>query len=261
MQPIKALIRKDLKAITTNKQLFSAIIAVPMIIGVFLPVIMVVILHFAPHEMGDFQAMLRLLPFSIEGNGQEAILSLLMNYLMPLFFLIIPIMAASVMAASAFVSEKEKSTLETLLLSPMSLKEIFTAKVLSAFILSVLVSLASFALMAVAVEIVCLLLLNTFIGLHISWVLILCLVGPAVSLCAIVLIVRTSAKSQNAMEAQQRSALLILPVFMLLAGQFTGVLMLSAWVLLILGALLLALSFYLLKGAMKRFSYEQLLGI
>lgn len=256
-----ALIKKDLYAITKNKQLFSAVIAVPLIIGVMLPLMFVLILHFAPSEMGDFEAMLALLPVKLQGEGAEKIISLIINYMFPVFFLMIPLMAASVMAASAFVSEKEKQTLETLLLSPLSLKEIFVSKVLSAFILSFLVSLAAFLLMFLAVEGAVYLLMGSFIGFHISWLVIMLLVGPAISLLAIILIVRTSAKSQNAMEAQQRSVFLILPLLLLVAGQFTGVLLLDTRFMLALGLVLGAIALLMMKGAMKKFTYEKLLGI
>ena len=66
---------------------------------------------------------------------------------MPLYFLIIPIMAATVMSATSFVGEKEKQTLETLLYCPLSLKQIFRAKVLASFLLSMLVSGISFVAM------------------------------------------------------------------------------------------------------------------
>lgn len=258
---MKALIKKDLKAITKNKQLFASIIVVPLIMGVFLPLMFVVILHFAPDEISEMESMLRLLPIKAGNDGQTIVLSLLINYLMPGFFLMIPLMAASVMAASAFVSEKEKSTLETLLLSPLSLREIFTAKVLSAFILSMLVSLATFLFMALAFEAAVYLLMGRLVALHFSWVLILLLVGPAVSLLAVTLIVRTSVKSQTAMEAQQRSVFLILPLLLLVVGQLSGVMLLDAWVLLGLGVVLGAIAWLLMRGAMKKFTYERLMGI
>lgn len=258
---MQALIKKDLFAITKNKQLFSAIIAVPLIIGVFLPLMFIIILHFAPDEMSEMEAMFKLLPIKLDEVNQKTLVEVMVNYLIPMFFLMIPLMASSVMAASAFVSEKEKQTLETLLYSPMSLKEIFFAKVLSAFLLSLFVSLTGFVLMFFAVQAASALLMHTLVRFHLSWALILLLVGPAISLAAIILIVRTSAKSQNAMEAQQRSVFLILPLLMLVAGQFTGVLLLDTWFILGLGLVMLLLAFLLMRGVMKKFTYEQLLGI
>ena len=70
------------------------------------------------------------------GGVERQILNLLLNYVLPLFFLIIPVMTASVMASASFVGGQEKHTLETLLYGPLSLRQVFRAKVLAAFTLS-----------------------------------------------------------------------------------------------------------------------------
>lgn len=106
-------------------------ISVPVALTVVMPSIFIMLLHFMPNDLRDFEAMLRMLPTEVQpDNMKTAIISLLLNNIMPVFFIIIPIMAASIMAASSFVGEKEKRTLETLLYSPLSLKQIFRAKIL-----------------------------------------------------------------------------------------------------------------------------------
>ena len=75
------------------------------------------------------------------------ILGLVLNKIMPAFFLLIPVMASSVMAANSFVGEKEKHTLETLLYSPLSLKQLFQSQMLAGFSVGMLVSYISFAAM------------------------------------------------------------------------------------------------------------------
>ena len=63
-----------------------------------------------------FLALLELLPGAANTESVElAIAGIILNYILPAFFLMISIMTASVMAASAFVGEKEKHTLVTLL--------------------------------------------------------------------------------------------------------------------------------------------------
>ena len=85
------------------------------------------------------------------------------------------------------------------------------------------------------------------------------LLAPAISLIAITLIVRVSAKSQSMEEAQQKAVFLILPLILLIVAQFTGLVLLDPLLLLILGALLALLAFFLLKRALGRLSYERLL--
>ena len=154
---------------------------------------------------------------------------LLLNFILPVFFLIVPIMTASVMAASAFVGEKEKRTLETLLYCPLSVGQIFRAKVMASFLLSMLVSLISFCAMLAVVELEAFFLMGSFLTPGVTWLIVLLLVAPALSLIAVTLIVRGSAKARSVMESQQSAVFLILPLVLLVAGQFTGVLLLSPW--------------------------------
>ena len=85
------------------------------------------------------------------------------------------------------------------------------------------------------------------------------LISPAISLIAITLIVRGSAKAQSVEESQQGAVFLILPIILLVVGQFTGILLISFWILLGLGIVCALLAWLLLKKSMGRFTYEMLL--
>ena len=254
-----SLMKKDFKGITANRRLFSAILIVPLVLTVFLPSLFIVLIHFAPDDP-DFQSLAWMLPQSLQGGSLEmTIAGLVLNYIMPLFFLMIPIMTASVMAASSFVGEKERRTLETLLYSPLSLKQIFRAKVAASFLLSMLVSFLSFFAMLVVVEAELFFLAGGLLLPGASWAAILLLVSPAISLIAVTLIVRRSAKAQSVEESQQGAVFLIVPVILLVTGQFSGVLLVSVWLLLGIGAVCALLAWLLLKSAMGKFTYEMLL--
>lgn len=255
-----ALIKKDLRGITANKQLFYTILIVPLILTVVIPSIFILIVHFMPEETSDFQRMLDILPIEQQtGDLEQMVLRLVLNSIMPIFFLIIPIMAASVMAASSFVGEKEKRTLETLLYCPLSLKQIFQSKILASFLMSMMVSFASFFAMVIVVEIEIFFTTGNIMIPDISWLAIMLLVAPAMSLIAITLIVRSSAKAQTMEESQQRAVFLVLPVILLVAGQFTGILLVSFWILFGLGIVLLFIALLLMRGSIGKFSYETLL--
>ena len=254
-----SLMKKDFKGITANRRLFSAILIVPLVLTVFLPSLFIVLIHFAPDDP-DFQSLAGMLPQSLQGGSLEmTIAGLVLNYIMPLFFLMIPIMTASVMAASSFVGEKERRTLETLLYSPLSLKQIFRAKVAASFLLSMLVSFLSFFAMLVVVEAELFFLAGGLLLPGASWAAILLLVSPAISLIAVTLIVRRSAKARSVEESQQGAVFLIVPVILLVTGQFSGVLLVSVWLLLGIGAVCALLAWLLLKSAMGKFTYEMLL--
>ena len=171
-----ALIRKDLRSVTANHRMLVTLLVVPLVLTVFLPTVAVVTLHTAPEEAADFQKLLALLPVAAGGEGMERqILNLLLNYVLPLFFLIIPVMTASVMASASFVGEREKHTLETLLYGPLSLRQVFRAKVLAAFTLSMGVSLLSFGIMLAVFEGEVLWLTGQLLAPAPAWLLVLLL--------------------------------------------------------------------------------------
>lgn len=256
---IHAIIKKDFRSVAANHRLFSTLLIVPLVLTVLLPSIFVFSIHFVPDDP-DIMKLLALLPESARMESLELTLfSMILNNILPVFFLIIPIMAASIMAASAFAGEKERHTLETLLYCPLTLKQLFQAKVLASFLLSMLVSLISFTAMLLVIETELFFLMGRLVLPGINWLVIMLLVSPAISLIAVTLIVRGSAKAQSVEESQQAAVFLIIPLVLLIAGQFTGILLMNVWILLGLGAVCAGFSWILLQKAMGRFTYEKLL--
>ena len=147
-----AIIKKDFRGLAANRRLFIALLIVPLILTIVLPSIFLITIHFIPDDP-DIMRLLDLLPETSRMDSLELTLSsMILNYNLPVFFLVIPIMTASIMAASAFVGEKERHTLETLLYCPLTLKQIFRAKVWASFLLSMLVSLITFVAMFLVIE-------------------------------------------------------------------------------------------------------------
>lgn len=254
-----AVMKKDFRGIISNRRLFLELLIVPLILTIVLPSIFVVAIHFAPDDP-DILKMLELLPQGSRTGGVEmAVTGLILNYILPVFFLMIPIMTASIMAASSFVGEKEKHTLETLLYCPLSVKQIFQAKVLASFLFSMMVALISFAAMMIVLEMEAFFIMDRLIMPAAGWIVILCLLSPSISLITVTLIVRGSAKAQSVEESQQGAVFLIVPLILLVAGQFAGVMLLNVWILLGLGELCALLAWVLLQKAVGRFTYEMLL--
>lgn len=255
-----AVMTKDIRGVTLNKQVFAVLLIVPLALTIVLPSIFVLVTAFAPDAASDFQKILDMLPAdNVARSQQQRIFGLILNNIMPVFFLMIPIMASSVMAASSFVGEKEKHTLETLLYSPLSLKQMFQAKILAGFSVGMMVSYISFAAMMLVLELEVFLLTGEAILPSSSWLAIMLLIAPAISIIAIAVTVRSSAKAQTIEEAQQRAVFLVFPILALLIGQFTGILLISAGLLWGVGAVLAALDVLLMRGAAGSFTYEKLL--
>ena len=254
-----AIIKKDLQKMVSTKRMFISLLAVPLVLTVLMPTMFLLLPYFAPEQHTEFEKLLELLPITEQSTDfHENMAGLILNYALPVFFLIIPIMASTIMAASSFVGEKEKQTLETLLYSPLSLAQIFQAKTAASFLLSMLVSCISFSFMLIVLETEIYLTAGIFILPGIQWLLVMLLLAPALSLIAVTLIVRISAKSQSVEDAQQGAVFLLLPILLLLVSQFSGVFLINAWMLLGLGAVCAVFAGFLLKRAMRRFTYESL---
>ena len=105
-----AIIKKDFRGLAANRRLFIALLIVPLILTIVLPSIFLITIHFIPDDP-DIMRLLDLLPETSRMDSLELTLSsMILNYILPVFFLVIPIMTASIMAASAFVGEKERHT-------------------------------------------------------------------------------------------------------------------------------------------------------
>lgn len=249
-----------MQSVTSNKQVFTVLLIVPIVLTIALPSIFVLVISFAPDAASDFQKLLDMLPApNGEYSQQQQIFSLILNQIMPSFFLIIPIMASSVMAASSFVGEKEKHTLETLLYSPLSLGQLFQSKILAGCSVGMMISFSSFAVMLLVMELESFFLTGNLLLPAASWLAIMLLIAPAISLIAIAVTVRSSAKALTIEEAQQRAVFLIFPILALLIGQFTGIILISAGLLWGVGIVLVALAILLVKRAAGNFTYEKLL--
>ena len=101
-----AIIRKDFRAVTTNKHLLTGLLAVPIALTIVMPSIFLFMIHFAPEET-DIQKMLEILPPAMRSENPELTAAgMVLNFVLPVFFLIIPVMAASIMAGQLLCRRK-----------------------------------------------------------------------------------------------------------------------------------------------------------
>ena len=194
----KAIMVKDVRGITENKRYFSVLTILPLIFSVVFPTIMLLTVLLSPTDSSSFTEMARILPDFQKLDQEQLIrdlLSLMINNVIPIFFLIIPIMTASVMAASSFVGEKEKRTLETLLYSPLSIREIFKAKVYASFFVAIFVTYVSFILTVIVIEAELYFITGMMLPLSLNWLWVMLLIVPAITIISIFLIFKGSAKS------------------------------------------------------------------
>ncbi|MCS7115360.1 MAG: ABC transporter permease subunit [Nitrososphaerota archaeon] len=259
--------RKDWWEIRRNWQVILPMVAVPLMISVLLPAILAIIPNLTPETSpNDFEAMIKNLPESIQEKlkgmtQQQAAVYIMAIYLFAPLFLIIPIMASSVIASDSFAGEKERKTIEALLATPISDSELFLGKILVSFIPSMAVTIASFIVYSIMLNV---LFSSTFNGELLfpnwDWILLVFCLAPTMALSSIGLTVMVSVKVKGFREAQQISAVLLIPILALIFGQITGALMLGTPVITALIGAFAIIDLLIFKIGVKIFEREEILS-
>ncbi|WP_337033770.1 ABC transporter permease subunit [Paenibacillus illinoisensis] len=257
-QAIKALVRKDIRAITASIQLWLPMLIVPLIIGVTMPAILIWLASRVElRSIGNIGFLLDSLDI-LSRSGQipelasmatdnHRIVYYLALYMFAPLFLIIPVMASSILTANSFAGEKERKTLEGLLFTPISMDTLFKGKVLAALIPSILLSWITFLIYGIIANILMYPMFGALMFPNWNWIILVLWVVPSCSLMVILLNVLISAKVRGFQEAYQLGGLIVLPLLALIAGQASGMLLISPVLLLLIGAALLLISLVLLR--------------
>jgi len=256
----RALIAKDLRFAKQTKGNVMSIIIVSLVFCVILPAAVIIIMYFNPDGMSGLDNLLGLLGDTYGSEESNiAVLSLILNNFAPMLFLMIPVIATTTMATSSFIGEKEKRTLETLLYSPMSLRQIFSSKVMASFFLSMVVTVTAFICYFAVSQVLAYLLFGQLILPGVNWYLIVFVVAPVISLLAVTVTCKISAKALTMEEAFQKAGLLTIPIILLAASQISGLMMINAWILLGVAAAIGLVAYVLMQSALRNFNYEMLL--
>jgi ABC-2 type transport system permease protein len=260
---------KDMKAIGSVMQVWLPMLILPILFTVVLPGVLILGARFSGLQgMGNFDQMMGALQNLPAGTLRDAILAWKdplqqfvyfgVNYFFAPFFLMIPLMAASVISANSFAGEKEQQTLESLLFAPIDIVSLFVGKLLASFIPAMLLTLLCSVLYGVVVNLTAFPLFHKAIFPAANWLFLIFWVTPFLSLFATFVNVLVSAKVKGFQEAYQLSGLVILPVLALLFSQLAGILFLDSMVLFIIGAILLITDLILIQTMGRYLNRNQL---
>lgn len=240
MHKVWLVFRKDWLEIKRNWQVLIPIIIVPVIFSVVFPSIIVLISNMPTtqgNSMQDFQSLIISLPPNIQAEigqmtEQQIAVYIMALYFFSPFFLIIPVMASSVLSSDSFAGEKERKTIEALLATPLSDSELLLGKILVSFIPAMIITIGSFVLYTIIVDVATFSLFNGSLLLpNVVWLIMIFGVAPTITLCSIGLTVLISAKVKGFKEAQQISVILLLPILALVFAQISGALILGPLIL------------------------------
>ena len=261
--------RKDWREISRNWQVMLPIILVPLLISVFIPVILNVIpslVNPLGTSLNGLEDMIQNLPQHIQAELAGMTNNQVMVYVMQLyffapFFLIIPLMTSSVIASDSFAGEKERKTIEGLLATPLSDSELLFGKMLVSFVPSMIITFISFSIYSLTVDLFSFTIFNGKLLLpNLDWILLIFGLAPTLALASIGLTVMISAKVKGFKEAQQISAILVIPILAMVFAQITGAIIFGALMASVLLGIFAIVDVIVFKLAIKIFKREEILS-
>ncbi len=269
MEKVLLVFMKDWREIRRNWQIILPVITIPIVFSVFLPLVTLLIPYLAGTSMssvGGFENLINSLPENVRQeligmNEQQRTVYLIALYFFAPFFLIIPLMASSVLASDSFAGEKERKTIEALLATPISDSELFLGKTMVSFVPAMAVTTLAFTVYSIIVNAISFSVFDGRLLLpNLVWTLLIFGVAPTIALAGIGLTVIISSRVKGAREAQQISALLLIPIFVLLFGQASGVIILGPLVVVTVIALFAGIDLAVMYLGVRLFHREEILS-
>jgi ABC-2 type transport system permease protein len=260
---VRGVVAKDLTAVRRSKSVVIPMLAVPGLLMIVLPAVIglsaratagIGVDRFLASVPGDLAEPILSLP------EDEQLIVLVNGYLLAPLFLIVPLMVSAVLAADAFAGEKERRTLESLLHSSISDRDLFLAKFLSAFLPAIAVSWIGFVAFAVVTNTIAWPVMGRIFVPTRLWGVMILWVAPAVATLGLAVMVRVSARTGTAQEANQLGGAVILPLIFLAVGQSTGLLLVDWPIAIAIGAVIWVIAVALLWGGVRRFTRDRLVA-
>ena len=237
--------QKDLSIFKKNKYVLYSLVAMPVIMGVVLPIIFIFALdaEIASPQVTHAMAL----------AAANQIVSIATMYLV-LIASILP----SIIASYSFVGEKIEKSLEPLLATPTTDGELLLGKSLASFIPCIAVTFLGAAISAPIIDYWSYTRLGLILIPNLYWVLVIGLIAPLSCIMSVEANIIVSSRVNDIRAAQQLGGLVVLPLVFLVIFASTSA-QLSIWLAIgVIAALAIAdLSlFYLSK---KTFQREEIL--
>ena len=193
--------QKDLSVIRKNKYVFYSLLALPMILGIFLPVTFVFTLN----------ATFTSVPLQQFYQTANLLISISSVYL-----IIISTVLPSIIASYSFVGEKVEKSLEPLLATPTTDGELLLGKSLAAFIPCLGVTYLAAGISAAILDGWSYIRLGTFLVPNLFWLLAVAVLAPLACILSVEANVIVSSRVNDIRAAQQLGGLVVLPIVALI---------------------------------------------
>jgi len=243
---VQAIVRKDLQVVFQNKGVSVPLIAAPVIMLVALPGMAALTTmsgDMATTDAAWLDKLIQIMPAGLRAalagyDAAQRFAVFLLVYGAAVLYMLLPLLVVTTIASDSFAGEKERKTLEALLYTPTTDGELLLGKLLSAWLPALGVAWGGFLLYSVMANLAGWPVMGRVFFPTTMWVILAVWVAPAVAALGLGSMVLVSSRARTFQEANQLSALVILPGFVLLGGSLFGVMCFGAWLMVLLGLVL-----------------------
>jgi len=173
-------------------------------------------------------------------------------------FMIIPVAIPVTIAAYSIVGEKTTHSLEPLLATPIKTSELLLGKALAAVIPAILATWLAYFIFLIGTYF----LVSDAVFRQIldpMWILAIFVVGPLLALLAVCTSLMISSRTTDPRVAEQLSALIVLPLILVVIGQSLGLILINSQVILFIGVIVAVLDVIMVIMTVQLFGRETIL--
>jgi len=251
------VLKKEFKETFFNIQVLIPTLIVPFILLVLLPIIYFIFLLNTPEEIQKMDFLTPMISNKL--NLKQTGFTYMLDYILPFYFMLVPIMSSSVFGSSSFVAEKEGQTIETLFYTPLRIKDLFVAKVLSVFSMAMFILVLMLAPFTVVVNFFGFKIFGRLVFPDLKWLTLIIWLAPSLIFFTISLIVWVSSWAKSFQAAQQIVGLLILPLVFIFSFYIVGKFNFDLKYVFIIGFFIFLFGLINLKFQSARWEYEKFL--
>ncbi|MEZ4645246.1 MAG: ABC transporter permease subunit [Chloroflexota bacterium] len=259
MDKIKTIVGKEWAEVFKNRLVLFTVIFLPLIM-VALPLITTATTNSFSDEIAtDTQSM----PDDFFGDtciglSELDCTNVYMLNIYTMMLMILPVAIPVTIAAYSIVGEKTSRSLEPLLATPITTTELLVGKAIAAGIPAILATWIGYIIFLIGTR----LMVNDAVFARIiapEWLIAILLVSPLLTLLSVCVAIMISSRVTDPRVAEQLSAVVILPLIMLVVGQSIGFILIDQRVILLIGLVVLLLDAFLLYLSVKIFQREAIL--
>lgn len=260
MQKISVVLFKEWLELLQQRMLLLSVLILPITLSV-IPLISLFGIALSP-STGELDEMtLRMIEAdpSLVGLSEQAISQVMIGRGLSTLMLLLPMLIPSILAAYSIVGEKNNRTLEPILATPITIWELLLGKILATLIPSVILTWFASLIFIAGVSQSAVDPIVTSLVVSPSWILLLLLCAPLLSLIAIALMVMISSRTSDPRTAQQYSGILVVPFLAVFMSQMFGILLFNPFTTMIATLIIAAIAALTLWGAVTIFQRDSIL--